>query len=303
MTIQAAIKIEALTKRYGASTKLALDDLSVSINPGEVYGFLGPNGAGKSTTIRLLMNFLQPTRGTAKILGYDIVKDSVAIKQSVGYLAGDFSVYPKMNGKQYLQYLNELQGSGGMSYVNALAKRLNADLDKPLGELSRGNRQKIGIIQALMHQPKVLILDEPTSGLDPLMQEEFYKLINEAKQLGTAVFMSSHILSEVQRICSRVGIVREGKLVGERVIADLVSEAAQTFNITFADTVPLSELKRIKGVKIQNSHGSTVTIHMKGKLSGLFAVLAKHDVSAIAARNLDLEEMFIHFYQNKGARQ
>ncbi len=295
----ASLVISNLTKRYSGSDKLAVDDVSLVVKPGEVYGFLGPNGAGKTTTIRLLMNFINPTGGTATILGKDIVNDSVAIKRSVGYLSGDFAVYPKMTGRQYLMYMSQLQPAKAV-YTRELANRLKADLSTRLGNLSRGNRQKIGIIQAFMHEPKVLILDEPTSGLDPLMQEVFYELIDEAKQRGAAVFASSHILSEVQKMCDRVGIIREGKLVEERVMADMVKDAAQTFDISFAGDVPLKALKNIGGSHVSAHKDQAVTIHIHGQLAPLFAVLAKSDVVKIDARNLDLEELFMSYYQSKG---
>lgn len=299
---QASIVIRNLSKRYGRSSSHALKNLSLSVMPGEVYGFLGPNGAGKSTTIRLLMNYIQPSSGEASILGKDIVKDSVDIKKSIGYLAGDFAVYPKMTGRQYLDYLSELQ-KPAKGYVRELSKLLNAELDKKLGELSRGNRQKIGIIQAFMHQPQILILDEPSSGLDPLMQEVFYKLVNDAKARGACIFMSSHIMSEVQKICDRVGIIRSGKLVGEEDMSKLAKKAAQTFDITFADKAPASELQKIPGVKVEHKDHGKVTLHINGKLSPLFSVLARHDVINIDARNLDLEDYFLKFYQHQGGKK
>ncbi len=303
MTIQPVIVIEKLSKRYRGSQQLALDSLSLSVYPGEVYGFLGPNGAGKSTTIRLLMNFLQPTTGSARILGLDCVKDSVALKRSVGYLSGDFAVYPKMTGLEYLCYLDELQGGGNLKYAKSLAKSFKADLNKKLGELSRGNRQKVGLIQALMHKPKILILDEPTSGLDPLMQELFYAIIADAKSNGVAVFVSSHVLSEVQKMCDRVGIIRGGTLVTEQVMADLAKEAAQTFDITFATEAPVKVLKKIKGLQVQMHEANHVVIHMHGRLQLLFRVLADYDVVKIDSRTIDLEELFMHFYENKGPQK
>ncbi len=295
--------IKKLSKRYGKSEQLALDDLSLEVKPGEVYGFLGPNGAGKSTTIRTLMNFIGPSGGTATILGYDIVEDATTLKRHVGYLSGDFSVYEKMTGKQYLGYMSELQPLKSKGYEKKLGKRLKAEFSKPLGELSRGNRQKIGLIQALMHEPEVLILDEPTSGFDPLIQEEFYGLMKEAKQRGVVVFASSHILSEVQKMCDRVGIIREGKLIVERSIAEMASEAAQTFDITFADKIPLTELKKIKGLKVTSHNQNRVTIHIHGKLAPLFTLLSKNNITGIDTRTLDLEEVFLRFYEGKGERR
>jgi len=291
------ITIEKLSKKYRGSDVYALKDLSLEVQSGEVYGFLGPNGAGKSTTIKLLLNFIQPTSGSASVLGMDIVNDSVAIKKSVGYLSGDFAAYPKMTGHQYLRFMGELQKPASKSYVEELLKRFKAEPDKKLGELSRGNLQKFGIIQAFMHKPDVIILDEPTSGLDPLMQEEFYKLITESKNRGAAIFMSSHILGEIQKTCDRLGIIRNGMLVDERNIAEMTTEASQTFDITFAKKAPLSALRKIKNLVIQSADAENVTIHIHGKLSELFAVLAKHDVTKIDARNLDLEDLFLGFYE------
>lgn len=296
-----SIVVTGLSKRYGNSEKVALSNLNISVQPGEVYGFLGPNGAGKSTAIRLLMNLIQPTSGQATILGHDVVNDSVKIKSFVGYLSSDVTMYPKMTGRQFLEYMNDLQPAKSRKYMDELGKRLRADLDKRLSDLSRGNRQKIAIIQAFMHQPQILILDEPTSGLDPLMQEEFYKLVAEAKQRGATTFVSSHILSEVQKMCDRVGIIREGKLVTERNIGEMASEAAHTFDINFASKAPVSEIKKIKGVRIISQDGNSVTVHLHGKLNPLFVILSKHEVLSIDVRNLDLEEVFMHFYQDNGA--
>lgn len=297
--MQPTIDVQKLSKRYRGAQVYALQDLTLQVQPGEVYGFLGPNGAGKSTAIRTLMNFIQPTSGSATILGHDIIKDSVKIKRSIGYLPSEAAMYPKMTGRQFLDYMEELQPATSQAYRDDLTKRLKADPAKKLGELSRGNHQKFGIIQAFMHQPDVLILDEPSSGLDPLMQEVFYQMVLEAKQRGAAVFTSSHILSEVQKICDRIGIIRDGKLISEQKISDLVTEAAQTFDITFAGQAPLTKLKAVKGVKIANHDGSNVTIHLHGKLKPLLAELAKHDVTHLDARQLDLEEMFLGLYEEK----
>lgn len=295
-----SIVTENLSKQYIGANHFALENLSISIYPGEVYGFLGPNGAGKSTAIRLLMDFIRPTNGRAEILSLDTIKDGVAIKNSVGYLAGDMAMYPKMTGRQYLMYMADLQPSSSKAYTRELVKRMKVDMNKKIGELSRGNKQKIGIVQAFMHKPAILILDEPTSGLDPLMQEEFYALVSEAKQRGATVFMSSHILSEVQKICDRVGIIRDGKLVSEQNIAEMNIEAAQTFDIYFADKVPLAALKKIKGVEIVSSSDRQITIHMHAKLAPLFALLARHDVLKIDAQNLDLETVFMKYYGEVG---
>jgi ABC-2 type transport system ATP-binding protein len=202
-----------------------------------------------------------------------------------------------MTGRQFLAYLGELRPPASRAYKQELAKRLQATLDKPLGTLSRGNRQKVSIIQAFMHQPKLLILDEPSSGLDPLMQEVFYELILEAKARGAAIFMSSHILGEVQKVCDRVGIIRGGKLVAERNIAEMAKAAAQTLELTFAGPVPLAQLKKLSSVHgvVQNGPHD-VTAHIQGELSPVFALLAQHTVTKITTQELDLEEAFMQYY-------
>lgn len=299
METQKGIVVRSLSKRYAGSENLALADLTLDIRPGEIYGFLGPNGAGKSTAIRLLLNFLQPTSGTARINGLDIVADSLKIRRSIGYLSGDMALYPKLTGTKYLDYMAELQSMPNKDYQAELIKKLKPDLDKKMGELSRGNKQKIGIIQALMHKPEVLVLDEPTTGLDPLMQGVFYGLLRDAKKRDATIFVSSHILGEVQKMCDRVGIIREGKLVGEREIAELASEAMHTFDIEFAGKPPLSKLKKVAGVSIASSDKQKVTLHMHGKLSDLLAELAQHNVTHIDTRSLDLESEFMHYYQEE----
>ncbi|HVV26229.1 MAG TPA: ABC transporter ATP-binding protein [Candidatus Saccharimonadales bacterium] len=300
---EVVIDCQKLSKRYRHSKIDALHELDIQVTAGEVYGFLGPNGAGKSTTIRTLLNFIQPTGGRATILGLDIVRDSLRIKRHIGYLSGDIAMYPKMTGAQFLDYMGELQPAASKAYQAELVKRFQAELHKPLGALSRGTRQKVGIVQAFMHQPKVLILDEPTSGLDPLMQEEFYKLIAESKQRGATVFSSSHILGEVQKICDRVGIIREGRLIAERAIAELAREASQTFDIVFKDKPPLGTLKALGGAEDVIAHGNTVTLHFRGELTPLLAELARHDILKLDTQNLDLEEIFLRFYRQNGGRE
>ncbi len=291
-----AIKIAGLSKRYGNSPTLALDKLSLDVKSGEVYGFLGPNGAGKSTTIRTLLNFIQPTAGNAQILGLDVVRDSVQVKKTVGYLAGDVALYERMTGRELINYLATLQSPKHAGYASELAKRFQANTRVKIHSLSKGNKQKIGIIQAFMHEPDVLILDEPTSGLDPLMQEEFFKLIRECKERGACVFFSSHNLAEVQRVCDRVAFIREGKLIVEQVVAEVAATAARTFEVTFLDEPAKTELRAIPGAKIEMPTPTQATIHMSGDLAPMFRVLARHKVAAINQRELNLEDEFLHFY-------
>lgn len=291
-----------LSKRYASKGPFAVKDLNLTINAGEVYGFLGPNGAGKSTTIRTLLNFIQPSGGSASILGLDIVRDSVRIRQRIGYLSGDFKAYDKMTGNQFLQFMSGLQPPKRKTYARELASTFNTNLNKRIGTLSKGNRQKIGIIQAFMHEPEVLILDEPTDGLDPLMQEAFYDLVRKVKKDGVTIFVSSHNLGEVKKICDRVGIIKGGVLVSQQTIADLALEAAQTFIVTFAKKPPLSELRAIKGVKVTSNKDGTVTLHVHGSLSPVFRVLAKHEVTHLVTQEFNLEDEFMRFYDKENTR-
>lgn len=292
-----AIEITKLSKRYSSTGPYALSDLTISIKKGEVYGFLGPNGAGKSTTIRTLLNFIQPTSGHAKILGQDIVKDTVAIRKSLGYLSGDFRAYDKMTGQQFLDFMSYLQPLKRKKTQTELAKRFQAPLHKKIRDLSKGNRQKIGIIQAFMHEPQILILDEPTDGLDPLMQETFYALVNERQATGTTVFVSSHNLNEVQKMCDRVGIIREGKLVGESNINEMTNEAAQTFEIVFSDKVTAPQIKAVTGVKKVVLDGPLASVHVHGNLSPFLAFLAKHKIASLNTKELSLEHEFMRYYE------
>lgn len=292
-----AIATFGLGKRYAGSDKFAVKDLNLNIMPGEIYGFLGPNGAGKSTTVRLLMNFIQPTQGHALVKNLNIVSESGKVKKVVGYLPGDIALYNKLRGRQFLNYMAELQPPKRAGYMNELAKLFKVDLETKIGELSKGNRQKIGLIQALMHEPKVLIMDEPTAGLDPLMQEVFFELVRSTRDQGATVFFSSHNLSEVQKICDRVGFIREGKLIAEQNIGDFVKHAVQTYGIAFGTPAPLAELKRIKDVKITANTSRHVTIQVRGDLGPLFKVLAQHHVHSIDRRESGLEEEFLRYYR------
>jgi ABC-2 type transport system ATP-binding protein len=294
-----AIDCQKLSKRYGHSPVYALKDLTLQVRAGEVYGFLGPNGAGKSTAIRTLLNFIQPSGGHAQILGLDIVKDSVSIKANLGYLAGEVALYPRLTGRQFLDYMSALQPVKSPSYLKELIKSFDAQLDKPIEDLSKGNRQKLGVIQAFMHQPEVLILDEPTSGLDPLMQAVFYELVEDARQRGAAVFLSSHDLAEVRKMCDRIGFIKEGRLVAEKSIAELQDSAAHNFEISFRDTVPMDELKALKGISVTEITDKVVNLQIKGQLTPLFKVLAQHAVLSLDKHEIDLEEEFLSLYQKE----
>ncbi len=220
---RAAIHTSGLTKYYGK--KRGIEDLDLDVQEGEVFGFLGPNGAGKSTTIRTLLDEIRPTAGTATILGLATHRDAVAIRRHIGYIPGDLALYPNFTGRDTLEYFANMRGGVDWSYVGELAERLDSDLSRKVGDLSTGNRQKIGVIQAFMNRPDLLIMDEPTSGLDPLMQREFQGMVSEVTAEGRTVFLSSHTLSEVQRVADRVGIIRDGFLITVESVADLRSKA------------------------------------------------------------------------------
>lgn len=294
-----AIETFGLGKRYGRKTNFALKNLNLSIMPGEVYGFLGPNGAGKSTTIKLLMNFIQPTEGHAHVMGMDVVEDSVAIKRHAGYLPGEFSYYPSLTGRQFLDYMADLAAARGSKPATGLASRFDVPLDTKLRQLSKGNRQKIGIIQAFATRPQILILDEPTSGLDPLMQELFFELVLEAKARGATVFFSSHNLSEVQKICDRVGFIKDGEMIAQQSIAELATSAVQTYEITFAEAVPLKDMKKITGLSVLAEAPRHITVRLKGELKPLLSLLAKHKVTSVSRRESELEDEFLNFYRSK----
>lgn len=296
------IDVKSISKRYRGSSNLALSEVSFQVNSSEVYGFLGANGAGKSTAIRTLLNFIQPTSGSATILNHDIVKDSLEIRKHIGYLAGDVSLYEKLTGREFLDYMKVLQPLKHPRYMAKLVKDFEAQLDKPIRSLSKGNKQKIGIIQALMHEPEVLILDEPTSGLDPLMQEIFFEAIHDAKNRGASVFFSSHNLAEIQRTCDRVGFIRNGRLIKEQSLADLANSAAHTFDILFTEKAPIKSLKSIdQAVVTTTKDNKYIAISVPASsLSQLFSTLSQHSIGRFDQREVNLEEEFLNYYREDG---
>ncbi|HSX05720.1 MAG TPA: ABC transporter ATP-binding protein [Candidatus Saccharimonadales bacterium] len=285
-----------LTKYYDHDKVAALDSLSLQIAGGEVYGYLGANGAGKSTTIRLLMNFLQPTSGSAQINGLDVVRDYVAVKKQVGYLAGDVALYAKTTGRELLDYLAKQQGGVDADYRRKLERRFEAETIKPISALSKGNRQKIGILQAFMHQPQVLILDEPTSGLDPLMQEAFYDTVRETRDRGAAVLMSSHNLAEAQRVCDRIGIIKHGKLIHEQSLATGTELSKTTFRVVLADPKTITKLHKAPHLKFLSEDGNAVLLQATGSIAEALASLSKFDIRDLATQQLSLEDEFLGFY-------
>jgi beta-exotoxin I transport system ATP-binding protein len=291
----ATIETERLTKYYGAAR--GIEDVTLAVEPGEVFGFLGPNGAGKTTTIRTLLDLLHPTRGSARVFGLDSRRDSVAIRARLGNLPGDFGYGKGASGREALSLLARLRGLGNLGRADELARRFRADLDRPLGKLSRGNRQKVGLILAVFHRPELLILDEPTSGLDPLMQEEFLALVREERERGCAVFLSSHELDEVERVCDRVGIIRGGSLIAVERIADLLGRTQRRVSVEFGEPVDAAELRAIPGVTDLTVRDGRVEFHLGGDPDPVVKALARHPVAELEVAHPTLEEVFLTYYE------
>jgi ABC-2 type transport system ATP-binding protein len=296
VTAPPAIRTTGLSKDYGRGH--GLFGLDLEVGAGEVFGFLGPNGAGKSTTMRLLLDLIRPTAGSATVLGFDVNRQSLAIRRRVGFLPGDFSLYPKLSGAAMLDYLAELRGGVDRRVRDQLAERFDAQLDRPIRELSTGNRQKLGLIQAFMHEPELLILDEPIAGLDPLVQQSFHALLGEVASQGRTVFLSSHTLSEVERVADRVAILRRGRLVVVDSLENLRRIAVQRLEITFAGDAPrVEDLRRIPGVRHVSLEGSHLVVAFEGSADPVIKAIAAHEVYSIRSRDDDLEEIFLRFYR------
>ena len=291
------IEVRKLTKYYGKHRGII--DLSFNVMDGEVFGYLGPNGAGKTTTIRTLLDLIRPTGGEAKIFGKDVRLDGEEIRKSIGYLPGELDLFGGMTGKDTLTYLGNVKGGIDWNYVRKLAERLEADLDQDVDDLSSGNKQKLGLIQAFMAKPRLLILDEPTNGLDPLMQQEFFRLIEEARENGQTVFVSSHILPVVERICDRVGIIRKGKLVTVEEIDDLKKGTLRSLEIQFAEPPPEDRFKNLPGVQEVDFEDSRLRCKVVGKLDDLIKESARYEVENFISHEPNLEEIFLKYYEGE----
>ena len=299
MTYTTAIRTRALSKDYGQGH--GLFDLDLEIERGEIFGFLGPNGAGKSTTMRLLLDLITPTAGSATLLELDSHQQSLEIRRRVGFLPGDFALYPKLSGAAMLDYLAELRGGVDRRVRDGLAERFDAQLDRPVRELSTGNRQKLGLIQAFMHEPELLILDEPIAGLDPLVQQSFHALLGEVASQGRTVFLSSHTLSEVERVAHRVAILREGRLAVVDSLENLRAIAVRRLEIDFAGEAPeVEELRALPGVREANLHGAHLVVAFEGSADALVKAFARHEVRSIRSLDDDLEEIFLRYYRGGG---
>ena len=291
-----AIEADGLTKFYGRDR--GIEDVTLAVEDGEVFGFLGPNGAGKTTTIRTLLDLLHPTRGSARIFGLDSRRESVAIRARLGNLPGDFGYGKHATGSEAVSLLARLRGIDGAGRAEALARRFRADLERPLGQLSRGNRQKVGLILALFHEPELLILDEPTSGLDPLMQEEFLALVREERERGCTVFISSHELDEVERVCDRVGIIRDGRLVAVERVADLLDRTPHLVTVRFAEAVDPAYLGEVPGVSALETDGGRVAFRVAGDIDPAIKAIARHTVADLEVAHPTLEEVFLTYYED-----
>jgi ABC-2 type transport system ATP-binding protein len=288
------VRAEGLTKFYGA--QLGVSELGFEVDGAEVFGFLGPNGAGKTTTIRLMLDLIRPTRGQIELFGLDPRKD-VHLRRRVGYLPGDLRLYDRLTARELLVYFARLRAIQGVGSSIALADRLGLELDRPIRALSKGNRQKVGLVQAFMHQPELLVLDEPTSGLDPLVQQTFYELVGEAKARGATVFLSSHVLSEVQHVADRVGLIREGSLALVATVDELRAHAATSVDVTFADPPPPDAFAEIPEVTELNRWSNRVRLSLRGEADSLLKALARYHVLAIDSHEADLEDIFLALYR------
>jgi len=297
----AIIEVEKLTKSYGGKRGIA--DVSLQVEEGEVFGFLGPNGAGKTTTIRLLMALLHADSGTARIAGLDCWKESVAIKRLIGYIPGEPALDPNLTGGQILQYFAHLRGGVDQSYLEQLIQRFDLDTSRKFRQYSTGNKRKVVLIQAFMHRPRLLILDEPTSGLDPLNQQEFDRMVKDVRDEGRTVFLSSHVLSEVEKTCTRVGIIRDGSLVRIGGMAEVSAIKRYEITITFADPVPVETFKTLDGVAEVESlnHGHGVRLAMQGPADAVIKAAARYPVVSLTSHEPSLEDIFLRYYQADGA--
>jgi ABC-2 type transport system ATP-binding protein len=293
------IRTEQLTKTYGSHRGII--DVDLAIQPGEAFGFLGPNGAGKTTTIRTLLDHLRPTSGRAYVFGIETTVDPVAIHRRIGYLPGEFTLYDKLTGGQTIEYFANLRGGVDVRYQQDLIARLDVDPSRKFKELSKGNKQKIGLIVALQHRPDLLILDEPTSGLDPLVQQTFYEVIREAKAEGRTVFLSSHILGEVEKTCDRVAIIREGRLVKVDRVEALRDLAHHQVELRFAGDVPVAAFAAIDGVSDVASEDHLLRLRVAGSIKPVVQEAAKYDLIDFVSREPSLEETFLAQYRPDAA--
>ena len=293
------VQTSGLGKRYGSFW--ALRDLDLRIEPGEVFGYLGPNGAGKTTTLRLLMGLLRPTTGSALVCGHDAWADSVAVRRRVGYLSGEGGIYPRLTGEQHLEFLGSLRGLRHHGRARELAERFDLDLSRRGGELSRGNRQKLALVLAMMAPVDLLVLDEPTNGLDPMAQQEFKRCVREQAQAGGAVLLSSHVLAEVQRVADRVAVLRQGRLVAVEGLEALRARSLHHIRATLATPVDPAEFAAVEGVRDLSVQGHDLVCKApEASLDGVVKALSRHRLRDLTCTEAELEEAFLGYYTGGG---
>ena len=292
-----AIETKGLTKDYGSGR--GIFDLDLGVSEGEVFGFLGPNGAGKTTTIKLLMGMIHATRGQGSIFGLDIDKDSVALKHRIGYVPGELPQWGGWRGNEIVAYIAGIRGDMSDADVEAIARRLDLDLSRKYREYSHGNKQKLALLVAFAPKADLLVLDEPTSGLDPLHQQAFYGLVRDARARGATVFVSSHVLSEVEQICDRVGIVRDGHLVTVGPITQLVGVRAHRVDIQVSDPAGAAQIARVPGFENAKVDGTHISGMYRGAFDPLLAALASQRVASFSSREPSLEEVFLSYYSGE----
>ncbi len=295
----AVVEVRGLTKRYG--TARGVEDLDFDVNAGEIFGFLGPNGAGKSTTIRTMLDFQRPTLGTVRLLGLESRRDGVEIHRRTGYVPGDLQLFPKLTGRDHLDAFARARGGVSASTTRHLVDRFDIELDRPARELSKGNRQKVGLLLAFMHDPELLILDEPTAGLDPIMQEQFQKLVRETTANGGTVFLSSHSLDEVQRVVTTVALIRDGRLVVTDTLANLQMQAPVRMSFRFATPVDPDEFAALPNVRNAHADGTMLDLAVIGSVDAVVKQAAEHEVYKIQAHPADLEDLFLRYYDHESS--
>jgi ABC-2 type transport system ATP-binding protein len=297
-TSDPVIVIDNLYKSYGKVQ--AVKGISMRVEQGEIFGFLGPNGSGKTTTIRCMLDVIRPTSGTLRVLGLDAQRDKMELHRHIGYLPGDVRLPGQMTGKQVIDYFSRLQGLTPV-LLDDLVARFDVEMKRPLKSYSKGMRQKIGVVLAFMCDPEVLILDEPTSGLDPLLQRTFNEFLLQEQARGKTIFMSSHIMSDVEKVCQRVAVIRQGEIVTIEEVEKLRQKAGQRVTVEFGDTVSADDLARMPGVSNITRNNSAYHFNVSGSMDALIKALSRHEVLRLQAEEAPLEEVFLKFYENPQA--
>ena len=290
------VSVDRLTKTFGKQR--GISDVTFDIAAGEVLGYLGPNGAGKSTTLRLLLGLYRPSSGQVRIFGQDPTQGNVDIRRRIGYLPGELALFPRLTGRQHLDRFSHARGLQSSRYRESLVERFGAELDRPVHVLSKGNRQKLGLILAFMHQPELLVLDEPTSGLDPLLQDEFQNLVRESVAEGRTVLLSSHELEEVQRLVDRVAIIKDGCIVVTDTVEGLRKSAPRTVEFRFPIAVDNARFTQLDGVQVLHCDGGRLVLSVTGVIAPLLKIAAELEPIDMTARSADLDELFMTYYRN-----